>query len=849
MVSPVSSKNNTQQASQTQKTTTSQSSTANQTAYKPPQQSQQSTSTQTGAAGSQGKNGASGKSGSYGASGGAATDSNAYNSAESSKSRRGGQSSDTGNTQAYGGGVESARGQQSSKNTSSQKDSSQTGNTQGGYQQNSVQQGGNQVGGQYGGLVGSLLGGQGGGLAKLAGSLPGMADMGAALGGYGAPQQSNDKGSATGYAPPATPQQSNDKGTVTGYVPPAAPPANDKTITPPPAAYNPPVAPANDKASTGAYAPPTNSGQTGQRTLPEQASDKARQASAYGMAKASEAQSKDTQKSVANSYGSQTNSGATDTAAKSQASQNQAYQSSPAENAQQDSGYGVEAAAEDTQTGKAEQKEAQQAQYAEEAKKQETAKEAQDAEKTKAAEEVQNVAKDAAASGDYASAAAAQKVADAAKTNPNITPETLRGMAKVFDGASDMFKTMAQKFTQQAAMFNGLSGVFKGFSGIFNSFADMMGGAAGAIGGAVGGAGGAAGGAGGAAGGAGGAGGAYGGGAGGTTDPGGAGGSTDPGGAGGTTPDVNRNIDFTKLSPEERSQLGMTNEERAIDHLWGRQVISKGFQDGSIYNNVLNNPQKFTPTEVALVKQWAETEKQLYGGINGKELDKAFFGLMQKISPDADPNKIQQYLNAPMRFSDGSELNIVSDLATLQKQTGLNADEQAALRLWGHEPLFNGGQIDGSILAYTIGNANSLDSDAQGKGGPGASIDGIAESMLKADLASDGVRNGDSLKFGFGQVLDKIYLGGDGLQAGEIDQNAQQVAQANGRTPEQIQQDTEKGMVQALSDSAKFVKDHPIISAAAVGGVAAATAVCPFLGAMGAGAAGIMAGQQMGKGG
>ncbi|HEY9685787.1 MAG TPA: hypothetical protein V6C52_02300 [Coleofasciculaceae cyanobacterium] len=309
-----------------------------------------------------------------------------------------------------------------------------------------------------------------------------------------------------------------------------------------------------------------------------------------------------------------------------------------------------------------------------------------------------------------------------------------------------------------------------------------------------------------------------------------------------STPDVNRNIDFTQLSKEDRSQAGLSNEDRAIDHLWGRQVISRGFQDGGIYLNVLQNPEKFTPAEVALVNQLSAKEQQQYGGINGKELDRAFFDLMQRISPDADPNKIQQYLNAPARFAQGP-VNITSNVDDLQKQTGLTDFQQAALRLWGHEPLFNGGKVDGSILAYTIGNENALDSNT--KGGAGASVDGIARGLLEGDLASDGVRNGDTLKSAFGKTLDSIYLGAEVPTLNGVQQEALQTAQANGRTSEQITQDSQQGMVQALADAAKMVKDHPIVSTMAVGGIAAATAVCPFLGAMGAGAAGIMAGQQM----
>lgn len=319
------------------------------------------------------------------------------------------------------------------------------------------------------------------------------------------------------------------------------------------------------------------------------------------------------------------------------------------------------------------------------------------------------------------------------------------------------------------------------------------------------------------------------------------------------TPDINRNIDFmfpeldrnnpadlAKLS-QLRTQMGLSERDRGILHLWGRQIISKGFQDGSIYNNVLSGNWQ-DQDEVKLIQELSAKDQAEFGGITGKALDREFFALMQRMNPN-ERIDTSRWLNAPVRFSNGQPLDIVSDINTLQQRSGLNATEQAALRLWGHDPLTNGGTIDGSVLAYTIGNPNALDSQAKGPNGQNVDIDPIAKALLEADFASDGVRNGDSLRFAFDKVLDKVYLGSNSLNVDQVQQNAQQVAQARGRSVQQIGQDVQQGMTQALADTARFVKDHPIVSAAAVGGVAAATAVCPFLGGLAVGGAGIVAGQ------
>jgi hypothetical protein len=310
------------------------------------------------------------------------------------------------------------------------------------------------------------------------------------------------------------------------------------------------------------------------------------------------------------------------------------------------------------------------------------------------------------------------------------------------------------------------------------------------------------------------------------------------------TPDINRNIDFHKLTLEQRREVGMSDEDRAVIHLWGRQVISRGFQDGGIYVNVLQNPTGFTAAEQALVNRLAAEDEAEFGGITGKALDKAFFAVMQKVHPEKQIDA-SRWLNTPVRFAQGP-INKLSGVAELTQQTGLSAFDQGVLRLWGHEPILSGGKIDGSILAYTIGNPNALDSVANpGNGGANVNIDDIAQQLLTADFASDGVRNGDSLSFAFDQVLDKIYLGATNDNINVVNANAMQIAAAGGRSIQQIGRDVQQGMVQAMADASKMVKDHPFVAAASIGGVAAATAVCPFLGGLAVGGAGIAAAQSL----
>ncbi len=214
-----------------------------------------------------------------------------------------------------------------------------------------------------------------------------------------------------------------------------------------------------------------------------------------------------------------------------------------------------------------------------------------------------------------------------------------------------------------------------------------------------------------------------------------------------TTPEINTNIDFTKLSTAERSQMGLTDRQRAVLHLWGIQMSTKGFQDGAVYHNVLQDVGKFKPAEKLLVQELLQRDQAKYGGVTGKALDEEFFNLFQSMTGENIKTRYTE--QTPMFSYNPVDIENREKLdANGQFNNKLSGYENAVLRLWGHEPLFNGGKIDGSILSYTLNSPNALDfglnkSDVQ--------------ALLSADLASDGVRNGDSLAGAFIDVVDKIY--------------------------------------------------------------------------------------------
>ncbi len=216
---------------------------------------------------------------------------------------------------------------------------------------------------------------------------------------------------------------------------------------------------------------------------------------------------------------------------------------------------------------------------------------------------------------------------------------------------------------------------------------------------------------------------------------------------------IDKNIDFTQLSSDERTQIGLNDRDRAILHLWGRQVITDGHQDGSIYATVLGEdgtgngwPNK---EEVALVKELQALDRQQFGTDTGTSLDQEFFALYQRLT---GINLEQRYANRAVKASNGA-LEITNDLQQITQQTGLTESDQAVLRFIGHDPLMDG-KLNGSILDYTIGNNNALDGQKHSEGN---AIDGHANALIEQDLRDDGLRNGSSLAMSSLDVLDKIY--------------------------------------------------------------------------------------------
>ncbi|MGE0199743.1 MAG: hypothetical protein AB7P76_02105 [Candidatus Melainabacteria bacterium] len=330
---------------------------------------------------------------------------------------------------------------------------------------------------------------------------------------------------------------------------------------------------------------------------------------------------------------------------------------------------------------------------------------------------------------------------------------------------------------------------------------------------------------------------------------------------------VNRNIDFTTLNTQQRTSLGLNDFERATVHLWGRAMISAGMNNGDIYHNVLEPGSGFTAAEKQMVTLWASQEGATFNAdgtianpqvITGRAMDEAFFAVNEKFNPGG--NLSARYANRPVLHSTGQKINIVNDPAQLNAQQaanraavglgnrGMNRFEQGVMRLWGHEPLMNGGKIDGSILAYTIANPNALDGQVHSNG---FAMDDVAMTLLQADFMTDGTRNGDTLAAGFVDTMDFLY-GVDSNQNGMLGTNEQVIIQqaqqmaatraaSTGVSLQQIFADASSGVQSALQVAKDTVANHPFETMAGVGTMAAAAAICPFLGGLAAAGAGIAA--------
>ena len=234
---------------------------------------------------------------------------------------------------------------------------------------------------------------------------------------------------------------------------------------------------------------------------------------------------------------------------------------------------------------------------------------------------------------------------------------------------------------------------------------------------------------------------------------------TQPGGPGtpgnpvSTGPGVNNNLDFTKLSKNERTNLSGLNDTGAVMHLWGIQVTSEGKNNGGIYFNVLQNPDNFQPAEVELVKNLYNQEMAMFGGVTGKLLDQHFFGVYQQ---QTGKDISQRYGNRPLEYAQGP-VNMDNRLTA---NNGLTSMDNTVIRLWGHDSLDNGA-MDGSVAEFTLNSQFALDKI---DGSKGALNQREVEILLAADLA-DGRRDGSSIESSFIDTLDRIYFGGPGANA------------------------------------------------------------------------------------
>ncbi|MEW6281144.1 MAG: hypothetical protein AB1758_21210, partial [Candidatus Eremiobacterota bacterium] len=211
-------------------------------------------------------------------------------------------------------------------------------------------------------------------------------------------------------------------------------------------------------------------------------------------------------------------------------------------------------------------------------------------------------------------------------------------------------------------------------------------------------------------------------------------------------------FDFSKLNAAQRTQLsGLSDQQRAAIHLWGIQVTSAGKPGGGVYYNVLQNPEKFQPAEVALVQAAFEQEWREDGGVTGRVLDQAFFGAYRD-STGIDLSA--RYGNRPIEFARGP----VNMDNRITGNNGLGSFTNAALRLWGHDRLDNG-LNDGSIVEFSLNSPTAFDADLNR---------GDLQALLAGDVGDNGRRDGTALEMAFVRSLDQLYLGAPPPTAREI---------------------------------------------------------------------------------
>ena len=229
-----------------------------------------------------------------------------------------------------------------------------------------------------------------------------------------------------------------------------------------------------------------------------------------------------------------------------------------------------------------------------------------------------------------------------------------------------------------------------------------------------------------------------------------------------TVPNGMLNLNQAQIS--EVSKLSPT--QLAAMHLWGIQMTSAGKQDGGILENVLQNPKGFTSGEVQLATQLANEDRQKYGGITGKSLDQAFFGVYQNITGE---NIASQFENAPIHYSQGPvDLN-----KRITGDNGLNSFENTVMVLWGHTPLFGNG-INGALESDILAGKDTL------FGNSGVNVREV-EALAKADVLQSGQITGNSLNKAMIDTMKNIYFGAPQATAQRTVTEALQQAVQSGR--------------------------------------------------------------------
>jgi hypothetical protein len=135
----------------------------------------------------------------------------------------------------------------------------------------------------------------------------------------------------------------------------------------------------------------------------------------------------------------------------------------------------------------------------------------------------------------------------------------------------------------------------------------------------------------------------------------------------------------------------------------------------------------------------------------------------------------------------------------------------------------------GNILPMTLQDPNALDKGlGAGNAGNNGNSTNIVQALFQADMA-DGKSDGSVIADAFGGIMDHLYLGAQGPTLQGTVTQAENKAQQQGLTSQQVVQNMTTGSVQALQNFASQIKNHPIVTGLSGAALAGAMATCPFL--------------------